>query len=226
MMRPIRPLLPLLLLPLLLALIAGDGGWWWRDWWGGALRGQLDRLSPPPPLADLSPPACLAALAASGAVYERLADFETEPGCRVDAAVRVRGLAGAGLSAPFVASCPLALALQRHAETRIQPAARRLLGSEIARIDHVGSFACRRIRGRPNGSLSQHAFARALDVTGFATADGRHITLAADWAGGPPDAGRFLRAIAARRGPFTSVITPDHDALHHDHIHFGVRPAR
>jgi hypothetical protein len=229
-MRPLLPLLPVLLLPLLLVLVAGDAGWWRSDWWSGSMRAQIERLSPPPPLADLAPPECLAALAASGAVYDRIADFETGPGCRVDAAVRVHRLAGVALSTPFVASCPLALALQRHADTRIQPAAQRLLGSDITRIEHVGSFACRRIRGRPNGPLSQHAYARALDITGFVLTDGRLITLAADWNAGarqaPDAAGRFLRAVAARRGMFTSVITPDHDARHRDHIHFGLRPAR
>lgn len=225
-MRRLLPRLPLLLLPLLIALVAGDGGWWQRDFWSSPLREAIDRLSPPPPLADMTPPACLAALAASGAGYIRLADFATDAGCRVDAAVRVHQLAGAGLSAPFVASCPLALALQRHAEARLQPTAQRLLGSPVTTIEHVGSFACRRVRGRPNGPLSQHAFARALDVTGFVTADGQRITLATDWRGGDPATGRFLREIAARPAPFSSVITPDHDALHHDHIHFGVRPPR
>ncbi|MEX2277079.1 MAG: extensin family protein, partial [Cucumibacter sp.] len=155
-------------------------------------------------------------------------------GCRVDAAVRVSGLGGAALSAPFVAACPLALALQRHAIATLAPAAREELGSPIVRIDHLGSFACRRVRGRPNGPLSQHAFARALDVTGYATADGRTIAIDADWPGtaGPTAAeGRFLRRVVARQagwlaGPFTSVITPDRDARHRDHIHFGLRPPR
>jgi hypothetical protein len=218
-----------------LALVAGDGGWWHRDWWTGAIRRQIDRLTPPPPLADMAGPACLRALAASGADYVRIADFATDAGCRVDAAVRVSGLGGAALSAPFVAACPLALALQRHAIATLAPAARAELGSPIVRIDHLGSFACRRVRGRPNGPLSQHAFARALDVTGYATADGRKVTLDADWGRTDAPAGRFLRRIVAGQsrwgpgwlaGPFTSVITPERDARHRDHIHFGLRPPR
>lgn len=227
MRRPASPLRhPLLRLAALLALfaaLAGDGDWWRRDWWAGALRTAIDRLNPAPPVADLAAPDCLRALAASGAGWSRLADFATAEGCRVDAAVRVTGLAGAALSAPVVAACPLALALQRHAETVLQPAARELLGSPVARIDHLGSFACRRVRGRPNGPLSQHAFARALDVAGYVTEDGRAVTLAADWTDSTAPPGRFLRRVAARRGPFGTVITPDDDRLHRDHIHFGLR---
>jgi len=221
-MRHRRPL-AILLLALAFVLIAGDGGWWHRDWWRGAVRRQIDALTPPPPLADMSGPACLQALAASGAGYTRIADFTQEPGCAVSAAVRVQTLGGVGLSAPFAAACPLALALQRHVSETVAPAAERTLGSQLARIDHVGSFACRRVRGRPGGPLSQHAFARALDVTGFALADGRTVSVKADWGDPGSPEGHFLRAISARRGPFSTVITPDDNALHHDHFHFGLR---
>jgi hypothetical protein len=218
---------PALLLIALLALVAGDGDWWQRDWWRGALRTTIDDWWRPAPLARISGPQCLRALAASGAAYVRVADFATAQGCRVDAAVRVTALDRVALSSPFLAACPLALALQRHVALTARPAARELLGSELARIDHLGSFACRRVRGRPAGPLSEHAFARALDVTGYATADGREISLAGHWRA-PDDSAerRFLRRISARRLPFSTVITPDDDRLHHDHFHLGLRPPR
>lgn len=222
MQRRRRPTPLLVLLLSLFALIAGDRVWQHGEGWqGNALPAPGTRSSASAALAGMSGPACLRALAASGAGYSRIADFTTGPGCGVAAAVQLHSAGGAALSTPTVAACPLALALQRHAATILQPAARALFDSPIARIDHVGSFACRRIRGRPAGPLSQHAFARALDVTGFATADGRQVTVA-DWPDTASPQGRFLRRIAGDRGSFTTLLTPDHDRWHHDHLHFGL----
>ena len=49
--------------------------------------------------------------------------------------------------------------------------------------------------------------------------DGRRITVAADWNGGEAEA-RFLRRIrddACRI--FGTTLSPDYNAVHHDHLH-------
>jgi hypothetical protein len=118
-----------------------------------------------------------------------------------------------------VMTCRAALSFalwERHA---LQPAAREILGSEVAAIDHYGTYSCRRIYGRGEGRVSEHAAANAFDVAGFRLKDGRRVTVAADWAD-EGEEGRFLRAVrdgACRT--FSAVLGPEYNAAHRDHLH-------
>ncbi len=98
------------------------------------------------------------------------------------------------LSSSFLASCPLAVAYALFDVHTLQPAAQAVFGQRVARIDHLGSFACRNIYNRANSRLSQHASANALDIAGFRLADGQRINLLKDWSDSG-DKGRFLRLI-------------------------------
>lgn len=121
--------------------------------------------------------------------------------------------------APPPLACPLALGLAIWEWQVVQPAALRLLGSRVARIDHYGSYACRRIYGRAEGAWSEHARAAAIDVAGFRLADGRRVTVARDWRGHGAQT-RFLRE--ARDGAcrlFSTTLSPDYNAAHRDHLH-------
>ena len=57
------------------------------------------------------------------------------------------------------------------------------------------------------------------EETGFELADGRRISVLRDWQGRPQDAA-FLRAArdAACR-VFSTVLSPDYNAAHRDHLH-------
>ena len=121
--------------------------------------------------------------------------------------------------ANLVTACPVAAALALWERDVIQPAARRHLVSSVTAIDHAGSYSCRRIDGRADGRFSEHATANAIDITGFRTADGRRISLIADWRGGGAKAA-FLRDI--RDGActlFATTLSPDYNAAHADHFH-------
>ncbi len=101
----------------------------------------------------------------------------------------------------------------------VQPAAQRLLGERVASVDHFGSYSCRRLYGRGEGAFSEHATANALDIAGFRLAGGRRITVRRDWAGDGKDAA-FLHAV--RDGAcdlFATVLSPDYNAAHADHLH-------
>ena len=116
-------------------------------------------------------------------------------------------------------SCPVAAALAVWEWQVVQPAAERFLGARVVAIDHLGSYACRRISNRPTGDWSEHARANALDVAGFRLADGRRISIVRDWSGSPAEQA-FLRA--ARDGAcdlFATVLSPDYNAAHRDHLH-------
>ncbi len=117
-------------------------------------------------------------------------------------------------------TCPVAAALEIWRRDHVIPAARNILGSEVARIEHLGAFSCRRMYGGPDGPWSEHATANAIDIAAFILEDGRRISVLRDWAGDDPEA-RFLRAI--RDGACTSfatVLSPDYNAAHADHFHF------
>jgi hypothetical protein len=127
-------------------------------------------------------------------------------------------------SGPVHVTCPLAAALYVWEHDVVAPAASRHLGTRVTRIDHLGTYACRRVYGSATGRPSQHATANAIDVSGFRLADGRRISLARGWTGSPAER-VFLREV--RDGScrvFRTVLSPDYNAAHADHFHFDTGP--
>ena len=101
----------------------------------------------------------------------------------------------------------------------MQPAAVRHFGSPVNRLEHFGSYACRNVNGREGGRRSQHATADALDVAGFVLSNGRRILVRTDWNGDAQEVS-FLREIhAGACRLFDTVLGPEYNAAHHDHLH-------
>lgn len=118
-----------------------------------------------------------------------------------------------------VTSCPVAAALAVWERDILQPAAERHFGQPVATVHHAGSFSCRRIDGRSDGRFSEHATANAFDIVGFRLADGRTVSVLRDWRGGATEAA-FLRDV--RDGAcrlFSTVLSPDYNQAHADHLH-------
>ena len=116
-------------------------------------------------------------------------------------------------------TCPVAIALELWRRDSVVPAAREILGSGLARIEHLGAYSCRRIYGRGEGNWSEHATGNAIDIAGFVLENGKRISVLRDWPGDGPEA-RFLRAV--REGAcasFATVLSPDYNAAHADHFH-------
>lgn len=116
-------------------------------------------------------------------------------------------------------SCAVALGLFLWERQVLIPAAERHFGVPLQRIESFGSYACRPVRGGREGRWSEHARANAIDIAGFRLADGRRISVAGDWTGNGPKAA-FLREV--RDGActmFGTVLSPDYNALHRDHLH-------
>ena len=116
-------------------------------------------------------------------------------------------------------ACPVAAGLALWEWHVVQPAAQRHLGQRVVRIEHLGAYQCRRLYGGEDGAWSEHATADALDVAAFRLADGRRISILDAWRG--PDAeAAFLREV--RDGAcrvFATVLSPDYNAAHRDHLH-------
>lgn len=111
---------------------------------------------------------------------------------------------------------------ERHA---LQPSAENILGTQVRQVDHVGSFACRNVYGRESGRRSEHATAEALDVIGFRLANGERITLLEDWGDEGPTGTSYVTS-ATMPVIFGNTLSPDYNAAHADHFHFGMRGFR
>jgi len=208
------------LLPLALAI----AGWQWllshpeHNPWapldlddppGWATRAKLARLK-----ADVDE--CRAVLGRSEVAFTALPGAGEGPCARPDR-TRLGDYPLAPDTPPV--TCPVAAALEIWRRDSVAPAARRIMGSEIARIEHLGAFSCRRMYGDSEGPWSEHATANAIDIAAFVLEDGTRISVLRDWDGDGSKA-RFLRAV--REGAcasFATVLSPDYNAAHADHFH-------
>lgn len=117
------------------------------------------------------------------------------------------------------ATCAVDAGLALWLEHGVQPAAQRLLGTRVARIEHLGTNNCRRIGGGEAGNWSEHATGNAIDIAAFVLEDGQRIAVLKDWNGGD-DAAAFLRAARdSACESFATVLSPDYNAAHADHLH-------
>jgi hypothetical protein len=232
MVRPARALKAILLLGLLLALLAFAGlmlvSWARRHpedlpWTRldltrpvGAFTGRkLARL-------DGEGAFCRSLLSQAGIRFTALPPRRADEQCGYRDAVRFT--AGGALHiayrpADLGTSCPVAAALALWEWHVVQPAALRHFGRRVASIEHFGSYSCRRVNGRKEGAWSEHARANAIDVAGFRLADGTRVSVIGDWRGGGARAA-FLREV--RDGAcdlFATVLSPDYNLAHRDHLH-------
>lgn len=170
------------------------------------------------------PEACRQALAAApqdAVDYLALEDYTPVVQCPLRNVVRLRQT-GVAFNAPFTVTCPVALTWLMFERQALQPLAQDLLGTTIAQVDHLGSFACRNIAGSPTGRRSQHASAAALDVAGFRLADGREVSVLEDWDNpAAPDESAFLQAVQRKACRFFgTVLGPEYNQAHLNHFHF------
>lgn len=117
-------------------------------------------------------------------------------------------------------TCALAAALELWLRRGVRPAAEELLGSPLARIEHLGAYSCRRLYGRAEGRWSQHATGNAIDIAAFVLEDGRRVSVLGDW-NGDDEERAFLRRVRDEGCKvFGTVLSPDYNAAHRDHFHF------
>lgn len=165
---------------------------------------------------------CLSALSDTGTRYSALPDREYGGGCSTVNSVSLDELPGdfspIGVTNLGAVVCEEATAFALWARFGVDRAARQHLGSGVARIETMGSYACRNVAG--TGRRSAHATAQAVDVSAFVLRDGRRVSVLADWDGGTAQERAFLRTVhrsACKR--FGTVLGPDYNAAHRDHFH-------
>lgn len=174
--------------------------------------------------------ACMQVLREAGVQVERAPDRDDGGFCVVRGAIRITGGATTRLPGDPVMQCPLAVRYVIWERQVLQPAAEATFGSRVAQLNDVGTYSCRRIYGQTavDARPSEHARANALDIGGVTLADGRRVSVLADWPGsGPrgPEGRRFLTRI--RDGAcrvFSTVLSPDYNAAHANHLHLDGAP--
>lgn len=198
-----------------------------------ACFGGHDR--PPPRAANAGPvtlnlptsretQACFADLSRDDIRFSPLPDRDYGGGCRVVGSVQLIDI-GVPVTGLTAMRCGLAEAFSGWVRHAVAPAARQMLGSDLVRVETFGTYSCRTVAGTER--LSGHALANAVDVSGFVLEDGRRITVLRDWRSEDDRVRRFLQTVhasACRR--FGTVLSPDYNADHANHLHLEDDHAR
>lgn len=101
--------------------------------------------------------------------------------------------------------------------------------SGVTSLLHIGTYNCRVISG--TSTLSQHAFANAIDIYGFEFDDGRLWTLVDDWEHDTQnfttEAARWLYESGYRwhdQRYWNLILTPNYNSAHDNHFHVDLTP--
>lgn len=168
------------------------------------------------------PKLCRAILAKAGLTYVDLPDRTEGDFCVVRDALRIESGMAPLIPADAPMVCKEALALTIWERQVVQPAAYELLGQGVTGLEHYGAYSCRRMYGKTEGPVSEHALADAIDLAGFQLTDGSRVMVATDWTD-PGPRGQFLRRV--RDGAcrvFLTTLSPDYNAEHRDHFHLDM----
>ncbi|WP_428150427.1 extensin family protein [Brevundimonas sp.] len=191
---------------------------------------QVSFGAPPEEVAGATE-ACIQTLRDAGVEVRRAEDRDDGGFCQVRGAVTITGGAVTPLKpGGLTMQCPLAVRYVIWDRQVLQPAAEAIYGSRAVAVNNYGTYACRRVYGSTEVSdrPSEHARANALDVASVTLADGRTVSVAADWDGQGPNGTegsallRRLRDGACR--VFSTVLTPDYNDAHKDHLHLDGAP--
>lgn len=165
------------------------------------------------------PGRCRALLTQAGAAFTALPDRADGAQCGYRDAVRFGARELGYRPADVGFACPLAAALLVWEREIVQVAAQRHFGRRVTRIEHFGAYSCRRMYGRGEGAWSEHARANAFDIAAFRFTDGTRVAVVNDWRDSGAK-GRFLREVRdGACGLFATVLSPDYNEAHRDHLH-------
>jgi len=145
--------------------------------------------------------------------------------CGTEHPLKVTALKGGALplDKSIVIDCPMVAALEDWLDAVVQPAAMNRFGVGVAELDVFGGYSCRTVDNLAGEKLSEHAFANAVDVSGFVLTDGRKIIIVRDWKRDGTQESAFLHeAHAGACGHFTTVLGPGADVFHYNHFHLDL----
>ncbi|MBS0268812.1 MAG: extensin family protein [Proteobacteria bacterium] len=118
--------------------------------------------------------------------------------------------------------CPMIPQIDSWVRNIVEPAARRYFRQELVGLTVLASYSCRPMNSVEGATISEHAYANAIDIGGFILADGRSISVQRGW-GGSEGEQVFLRDV--HNGAceyFMTVLGPNYNSLHSDHFHLDL----
>ncbi|WP_337045822.1 extensin family protein [Enterobacter cloacae] len=175
-------------------------------------------------LRRLTPEACASLLSQANqkALIRTQPVADSAGACPLHNVVRVRDFGPVSLNSSFLASCPLALSSALFVSQQARPLTRTWTGSELVRIEHLGSYACRNIYHRPDARRSEHATAEVLDISAFRLANGERVTILHGWRSTKTQP--WLQALlTASCCYYGNGLGPEYNAAHANHFHLGMR---
>lgn len=139
------------------------------------------------------------------------------PGCGISDAVLVAEVSGVALSQASVMDCTTAKALNEWVKAGIKPAVGRL-GGGLSSLQVAAHYICRTRNNQPGAKISEHGKGQAIDISGFVLKNGVVINVLNGWR--DPVQGKVLKAAhTAACGTFGTVLGPNADRYHLDHLH-------
>ena len=168
--------------------------------------------------------ACLSQRLVQPTAYMAQSSRIDGPGaCGMDHPFKISAFANGevGLRSRVTLACPIIPRIDQWLDEIVRPAAMMYFGTRLVDLK-AGSYSCRPRNGQRGAKLSEHSFGNALDVMGFALADGREVSVVKGWRGNPAEQ-EFLREVfvgACRY--FTTVLGPGSDSFHYDHLHIDL----
>jgi hypothetical protein len=157
---------------------------------------------------------------------EKIRDIDEGNGCEVPDAWSIRSVGSVGFSPAATLNCGMAEPLREWLDGSVQPAAQRAFGEGVAGIDVAASYSCRPRNNQSGAKMSEHGFGNAIDIAAFTLDSGRRVAVADGWRGSS-DERQFLRAVHdGACGEFHTVLGPDSDSSHRDHLHLDLQNRR
>lgn len=126
------------------------------------------------------------------------------------------------LDPPASLRCPMIPQIDRWVKDVVEPAARYYFRQELVGVKVLASYSCRPMNSVDGAMISEHAYANAIDIGGFALADGQTVSVLRGWDGSRAEQA-FLRDVHdASCRYFTTVLGPNYNSLHHNHFHLDL----
>ncbi len=145
-------------------------------------------------------------------------------GCGVANPVRITSVDGVTLSTPATLNCRSATALKRWVTGTVKPAVGRL-GGGVASLKVAAHYSCRTRNNVRGARVSEHGKGNAIDISAIVLKNGVALTVLKGW--GDKVQGKILKAVHRNAcGPFKTVLGPNADRYHQDHIHLDVAQHR
>lgn len=145
-------------------------------------------------------------------------------GCGLQDGVMVTSVSGVKLSQPATIDCATATALNTWVERGVKPAVGRL-GGGVAALQVAGHYTCRPRNNQRGAKVSEHGRGKAIDISAITLANGVSISVLKGW--NERQHGQILKGVhKAACGPFGTVLGPNADGFHRDHLHLDTAAAR